>query len=152
MRTWARAQTETGKSPVYAYVFSRVHPYAPGVTFSDHDPKTVGAYHTGDVPYWLGTQDALNMFRVTRNWTDADRSLAEFMEAAIVAFARTDNPNQPSAHDWPVYKPKEEHILELDLHRQVIPWPDSARMDFFVHNKPVDRTPAPAPPPGRSRD
>jgi hypothetical protein len=73
MRGWALAQIETGKAPVYISMFSRVHPYVDGVTFSDHDPKTVGAYHTGEVPYWLETQDAYNMFRPTRSWTAYDR-------------------------------------------------------------------------------
>ena len=73
MRAWARAQAKTGKAPVYVNQFSRVHPYAPGVTFADHNPKTVGAYHTGEVPYWFQTQDAYNMFRTTRNWTPWDR-------------------------------------------------------------------------------
>ena len=152
MRTWARAQTATGKSPVYAYVFSRVHPYAPGVAFSDHDPKTVGAYHTGDVPYWLGTLDALNMFRVTRNWTDADRALSDSMSDAIVAFATTGNPNRGGASDWPVYRTGREQIRELDLQSRIVSWPDSAKMDFFVRNSPVDRAPPPPPATGRSRD
>ncbi|MDB6011935.1 MAG: para-nitrobenzyl esterase [Gammaproteobacteria bacterium] len=152
MRTWARAQTATGKSPVYAYVFSRVHPYAPGVAFSDHDPKTVGAYHTGDVPYWLGTLDALNMFRVTRNWTDADRALSESMSDAIVAFATTGNPNRAGSSDWPVYRAGHEQIRELDLQSRIVSWPDSAKMDFFVRNSPVDRTAPPPPATGRSRD
>ena len=39
MRTWARAQTSTGKAPAFLYLFSRVHPYTPGVKFSDHDPS-----------------------------------------------------------------------------------------------------------------
>ena len=152
MRTWARAQTATGKSPVYAYVFSRVHPYAPSVAFSDHDPKAVGAYHSGDVPYWLGTLDAFNMFRVTRNWTDADRALSDSMSDAIVAFATTGNPNRGGSGDWPVYRGGREQIRELDLQSRIVSWPDSAKMDFFVKNSPVDRTPTPPPATGRSRD
>jgi para-nitrobenzyl esterase len=41
------------------YMFSPVHPFAEGVKFFD-DPKSIGAYHTSDVPYWFGTQDAFN--------------------------------------------------------------------------------------------
>jgi para-nitrobenzyl esterase len=152
MRAWARAQTATGKAPVYAYLFSRIHPYASGITFSDHDPKTVGAYHTGDVPYWLGTLDALNIFRVTRDWTDADRSLSEYMSSAIVNFATTGNPNAARSDDWPIYRLKREQLRELDLQSRVISWPDSSKMDFFVKNAPIDRTPAPPPAPGRTRD
>ena len=151
MRSWARAQTQTGKAPVYAFLFSRIHPYTPGVTFSDHDPKTVGAYHTGDVPYWLGTLDALNLFRVTRDWTDTDRSLSDYMSGAIVNFATTGNPNAAGAHDWPVYQARREQLRELNLRSAVVAWPDSRKMDFFVKNRPIDSAPAPAPV-ARSRD
>lgn len=142
MRSWARAQAATGRAPVYAYLFSRVHPYAPGISFSDHDPKTVGAYHSGDIPYWLGTQDAFNMFRVTRDWTQADRALSDQMSSAIVAFAATGNPNQNGANDWPVYGTRDELIRELDVHSRVVAWPDSGKMDFFLENHPQDRSAA----------
>lgn len=147
MRSWARAQAATGKAPVYVYLFSRVHPYAPGITFPDHDPKTVGAYHSGDIPYWLGTQDAFNLFRVTRNWTEADRALSDQMSTAIVTFAITGNPNHDGAKDWPAYRPKGELIRELDVQSRVIAWPNSGKMDFFVKNRPRDRPAA-----ARARD
>ena len=123
MRAWARAQVATGKSPVYAYLFARVHPYAPGVVFSDHNPKTAGAYHSGDIPYWLGTLDAFNLFRTTRDWTGADRALSDFMSDAIVSFATTGNPNRTGARDWPAYRPNDESIRELNLQSRVVPWP-----------------------------
>jgi para-nitrobenzyl esterase len=148
MRSWARAQAATGKAPVYAYLFSRVHPYAPGVMFADHDPKTVGAYHSGDIPYWLGTLDAFNLLRVTRNWTVEDRALSEFMQNAVVSFASTGNPG----HDWPVYQLEQERVMGLDVQRQVIPWPDVAKMDFFARNPAASRAAPPPPAPGRSRD
>ena len=44
-------KSQPARQPVYAYMFSRVHPYVAGVKFSDHDPNTVGVYHTADVPY-----------------------------------------------------------------------------------------------------
>ncbi len=148
MRSWARAQAATGKAPVYAYLFSRVHPYAPGVTFADHDPKTVGAYHSGDIPYWLGTLDTFNLLRVTRNWTVEDRALSEFMQNAVVSFATTGNPG----HDWPVYQLRQERVMELDVRRRVIPWPDVAKMDFFIKNPVAGRGVPPPPTSGRSRD
>jgi len=111
-RAWARAQVKTGKAPVFINVFSRVHPYADGVTFSDHNPKTVGAYHTGEVPYWFQTQDAYNMFRTTRNWTPYDRDLADKMSDALIAFAKTGNPNT-QAVVWPRYDPANEQVMEF---------------------------------------
>ena len=126
MRTWARAQA-SGKSPAYLYLFSRVHPYAPGVKFSDHDPATIGAYHTGDVPYWLQTLDSLNLFRTTRNWTAYDRELATRMSDVIVSFARTGKPAL-SGIDWPVYRSTSERVVELGDSVRVIPLPEEERV------------------------
>ena len=92
-RTWAKSQAATGKSPAYLFLFSRTQPYVPGITFADHNPATAGAYHTGDVPYWLDTQDAFNMFRKTRNWDGYDRDLATKMSDVVIAFAKTGNPS-----------------------------------------------------------
>ena len=152
MRSWARAQTQTGKSAVYVYFFSRVHPYVPGVTFADHDPRTVGAYHTGDVPYWLETLDALNLLRKTRDWTDPDRQLAESMSNALVAFASSGNPNTSGQSDWPKYRSDREKIRELGSSNHAVPWPDSAKMDFFAAQSAIPVRAPTQPVPGRSRD
>ena len=45
MFNWAQANVRYGKSPAYGYFFTRRHPYTAGITFADHDPATVGAYH-----------------------------------------------------------------------------------------------------------
>jgi para-nitrobenzyl esterase len=145
MRTWARAQTATGKAPVYVYFFSRVHPYAPGATFSDHDPRTVGAYHTADVPYWLGTLDSLNLFRTTRNWTDFDRSLSDAMSNAIVAFATAGNPNVKGTSEWPAYRENREEIREFGDVTRIIRWPNRAKLDFFTSNAPEPTVTRPRP-------
>src|SRR6185312_2103225 len=90
--SWATLQATTGKAPAYLYLFTRIPPFAPGVAFSDFDPATAGAYHMSDVPYWLGTYPAFNLFRVTRDWMPLDRGLSEKMQDVIVAFAKTGNP------------------------------------------------------------
>ena len=135
MRTWARAQASSGKAPAYMYLFSRVHPYAPGVKFSDHDPATIGAYHTGDVPYWLQTLDSLNLFRTTRNWTAYDRELATRMSDVIVSFARTGKPAL-SGVDWPTYRNTAERVVELGDSVRVIPLPNSSKLDFLAAHPP----------------
>ena len=117
------------------YLFSRVHPYAPGVKFSDHDPATIGAYHTGDVPYWLQTLDSLNLFRTTRNWTPYDRELATRMSDVIVSFARTGKPAL-SGIDWPVYRRDDERVVELGDSVRVIPLPNSTKIDFLAAHPP----------------
>jgi len=110
-RNWAIAQVTTGKAPFYMYMFSRVHPFAPGVEFFD-SPQKIGAYHTSDVPYWFGTQDAFNKFRTTRVWTEFDRALSERMMDTLVAFARTGNPGTP-ATPWPQWKQDAQTYVEF---------------------------------------
>jgi para-nitrobenzyl esterase len=92
-RAWARAQTRTGKEAAYLFILSRVQPFTPDVTFSDFNPSTAGAYHMGDVPYWLGTYEAFNLFRRTRDWTAWDRELSDDMQDVVVAFANNGNPS-----------------------------------------------------------
>ncbi len=112
MRNWAVAQAKYGSSPVRMFMFSRVHPYIPGVVIADQDTATIGAYHTSDVPYWFGTQDALNLIRPTRKWTDFDRDFSEKMTAALMAFANTGNSNT-AAVSWPEWKPQSERLVEF---------------------------------------
>jgi para-nitrobenzyl esterase len=150
MRTWARAQS-SGKSPAYMYLFTRVHPYTPGVKFADHDPATIGAYHTGDVPYWLQTLDSLNLFRTTRDWTPYDRELAERMSDVIVSFARSGKPSL-SGIEWPVYRRDDERLVELGDSVRVIPLPNSSKIDFLVAHPPLEPVTGEGGPRPRNRD
>jgi para-nitrobenzyl esterase len=102
-RQCARDQASVGL-PAYIDEFARKHPYAPGVRLADQDPATVGAYHTGDVPYWLGTLDTYNGLRRTRDWTAYDRSLSQAMMDDLIAFARDGSPTA----DWPAWSAKDE--------------------------------------------
>lgn len=130
MASWAEAQLQRGRSPVYTYQFSRAHSYAPGVTFSDLDPATAGAYHTSEVPFWLGTLDSFNKYRTTRAWTPADRAMSETMTRALVAFARTGNPSTAGAK-WPAYDAKAPMLIDFTAKTEPAPWPDRRRLDFF---------------------
>jgi len=138
VRDWAIAQTTHGDSPVYAYIFSRTQPYAEGVTFADHDPATVGAYHTVEVPYFLDTLDSLNMFRQTRTWTDADLQLRDRSAGALVAFAQSGDPNVDGL-DWPVYAPDNERLVEFDIDTvDTIEWPNHQAMQI-VHEQRISQ-------------
>ncbi|MEC3948360.1 carboxylesterase/lipase family protein, partial [Sphingobium sp. HWE2-09] len=122
MAQWSLGQSATGKASVHAYFFTRVHPYRPGITFADHDPATVGAYHSADIPYWLGTLDSLNRFRVTRDWTAVDQRLSSEMMDGLVAFARTGNPGS----NWPAFTRAKPMLLQLGETRTVTAWPHFA--------------------------
>jgi para-nitrobenzyl esterase len=123
MSGWAKAQN----APTWAWFFTRRQPYVTDIRFSDHDPATAGAYHTGDVPYWLGTLDALNMFRTTRDWEPSDRKLADAMSSMIVSFA---SGKAPTA-EWPRFDANAPKVLELGEEVQVIDWPNFKALDSF---------------------
>jgi para-nitrobenzyl esterase len=131
MHEWARLQAVYGKQPVYTFEFARAHTYAPGVTFSDLDPVTAGAYHTSEVPFLIGTLDSFNRFRMTRAWTLADRELSARMTESLVAFARTGNPTT-AALVWPRYEMSNQRLLEFGIAARPAPWPDARRLAFFV--------------------
>jgi para-nitrobenzyl esterase len=137
-REWARAQVKTGKQPAYLYLFTRVQPFTPGVTFSDLDPKTAGAYHTSDVPYWLGTYESFNLIRRTRDWTTWDRELSNDMQDVIVEFAKTGNPST-STVKFTAYDPANEVRATLG-DKITAEKLDSKIMDFLlVHPLSVGR-------------
>ncbi len=111
-RTCALRQARFNRSATYVDLFTRKHPYAPGVTFADQAPATVGAYHTADVPYWLDTLDQYNSLRPTRDWTDYDRKLTDDMSGALIALAATGSPST-AAMIWPAWTEKDPKYLRL---------------------------------------
>ncbi|AIT82235.1 carboxylesterase/lipase family protein [Novosphingobium pentaromativorans] len=131
MAQWANAQSTYGSAPAYAYLFTRRQPYAPGITFSDHDPATVGAYHSGDVPYWLRTRDSLNLFRQTRIWEPGDVNLETEMSDALLAFARTGVPASPALGRWPAFSPSHPRMVRLGLETEIIDWPHYAALPLL---------------------
>ncbi|MEO8313564.1 MAG: carboxylesterase family protein [Pseudomonadota bacterium] len=146
MNAWAQAQTRTGRAPVFSYEFSRPHSYVPGVKFPDLDPATAGAYHTSEVPFWLGTLDSFNTFRPTRNWTLADRDMSAAMTESLVAFARSGDPTTARLK-WPRYELAGEALLEFADTARPSTWPERRKLDFFgaVPTAPVS-------PPSGARD
>lgn len=130
MDAWARAQAAHGRSRIFSYEFSRPHNFAPGVVLSDLDPATAGAYHTSEVPFWLGTLDSFNQFRPTRAWTSADRAFSQAMTRSLVAFARTGDPNGADLR-WPLFDPNSRTLLELGMTARPGTWPDARKLDFF---------------------
>jgi|SRR6056300_268421 para-nitrobenzyl esterase len=140
--TWADLQASTGTEPVFAYFYSKVHPYAEGVEFRDHNPQTAGAYHTGEVPYFLQTMDYYNLFRETRTWTQYDRDLSELMSDTLVNFAKTGNPSV-SGLTWPAFDAENPQMIEFGEEVKLINWPHAAQLELFrnVQPQPLQRSP-----------
>lgn len=141
--TWADLQASTGREPVYAYFYSKVHPYTEGVTFRDHNPQTAGAYHTGEVPYFLQTMDYYNLFRQTRSWTEYDRDLSELMSDTLVSFAKTGNPSVPGLV-WPEFDANNPQMIEFGEEVNLIDWPHAGELELFrnAQSQPMPRAEA----------
>jgi para-nitrobenzyl esterase len=130
MNSWARAQIQFGHAPVYSYMFARPHSYPDGVTITNLDPASAGAYHTSEVPFWLGTLESFNLFRNTREWTQEDRQFSNAMLNSLLAFARTGSPNTDKLN-WVRFDPKKPQLLELGNAAKLEPWPDESKLEFF---------------------
>jgi para-nitrobenzyl esterase len=131
-RFCADAQRRFLDSPAYLAQFTRRHPYVPGVRIADQDIATIGAYHTADVPYWLGTLDKYNALRPTRNWTAWDRQLSATMVDMLISLARTGRPAAQGVA-WPAWTPQHEVKLVLGDTITVAPL-DPMRMDWHARH------------------
>jgi para-nitrobenzyl esterase len=146
MYGWAKANVTYGNAPTWAYFFTRRQPYTPGITFSDHDPATAGAYHTGEVPYFLRNFEAMNMFRRTRDWTPLDEGLRDTMSGLILSFAKTGVPSPT----WPKFDPVKPKVMLLGEEVKVIDWPNAKTLPLLAGAKAAP--PAPPTTQQRSRD
>jgi para-nitrobenzyl esterase len=144
MDAWARVHTARGKAPIFAYEFSRRPLFTPGAVIEGLDVATAGAYHTSEVPFWLGTLDSFNLYRATRDWTAGDRAMSRAMVRALVAFARTGDP-QAGGVRWRRYDPADRNLIEIGETIRPGTWPSVNKLDFF-------RSVAKLPPSGRVRE
>jgi para-nitrobenzyl esterase len=129
-RSCAALQAQYNHSPAYIDTFARNPSFAPGASIADLDTATAGAYHTADIPFWLGTLDVFNMFHTTRAWQPWDRQLSEAMMGALIAFADTGNPNTAQVR-WPAWSVNGEQKLVFDdaIHAESM---DIRRMDWLA--------------------
>ncbi len=131
MRTWATMQREHGRAPTWAYMFAQPHPYVPGVSFTDMDAASAGIYHTAEVPYFLGTFDAFNLFRATRQWTAADHRLADRIMTSLIAFAASGDPGQSVGLIWPRFDQSERLVILAEPPSTAV-WPNRVELDALA--------------------
>ena len=101
---WFAAKA-SAKAGAWLYEFSYVRVVRRG--------KIPGANHTSENPYVFDTQMIVPNY--SAEIVDQDRSVASFMHACWVSFAKTGKPEcKVAGRAWPAYSPKTDELLEFD--------------------------------------
>jgi para-nitrobenzyl esterase len=98
---------------IWLALYDHSEHFLPGIRFTDRDTATAGAFHNADTPYWLGSYEAYNLLRRTRDFTVADVAMSAAMSDTLIAFARSGNPSTP-ATNWPTWSPGNEQRLLIN--------------------------------------
>ena len=97
--TWAKQQTETGKSKAWLYRFDRMPPGKPEL--AEH-----GVFHSAEIAYALHSLPMWN-----RPWEPVDQQVSEQMSSYWVNFAANGNPNSEGFPDWLRFDPGQHNML-----------------------------------------
>ncbi len=86
--TYAKVRATTATTPTFLYYYD--HDYA-GL-------EDQGAFHSSDIPYWLG-----GVFTEDKTFSDTDYMLADIMSSYISNFVSTGDVNGEGLPEWPAY-------------------------------------------------
>jgi para-nitrobenzyl esterase len=111
------AELQRARQPrTYAYCFTWESPYRGGV---------LGAAHALDIPFVFGAQDRPELTAFTGGGPAA-QTLAERMQDAWLAFARTGDPAHPGLPPWPAYDGDRRATMLLGAACEVVDAPREA--------------------------
>lgn len=103
--TWARLQSETGKSKVFVYYFDQFRP----VSLYPGGPVQKGAAHSSELAYLFGHLKQNPDAKVT----DEEQTLSDIMIKYWTNFAKSGDPNDRDMPVWPVYREGMETVMYL---------------------------------------
>jgi para-nitrobenzyl esterase len=107
-RTWARLQTDTGRSKAYWYYFTHVSPMPKGVDWGGRPAQAWGAYHGSEIVY------VFNAFPLQDwEWRAVDRKLGDIVSSIWVNFAKTGSPNGAGLPEWPAFNAKSDVLMNF---------------------------------------
>lgn len=121
---------DSGDSENKSYQYMFTHPVP------DKDKslqESYGAFHTGDVGYWL------NYFSTSsdRPWEDADYKLGDTMSSYLVNFAKTGDPNGDSLSKWDSGASTGFSYMKLDEDNSMTSFDDAKTKfwtDYYANN------------------
>ncbi|WP_111978681.1 carboxylesterase/lipase family protein [Algibacillus agarilyticus] len=118
--SWAKLQSETGKSPVYLYFFDQ-HPNHP----KGSEKYNYGSPHGQDIAYVFQNMDSNNP-----DITKADLALSDSISNYWVNFIKFGNPNgNKNLATWPKYESKSQKVMYFQQEPKVGPVPDAKALN-----------------------
>ncbi len=119
MRAWAKMRSNTARSPLWVYYFTRRSP--------GRDSERIGAFHSGELEYIFGTLAATD-----RPWEPVDHQLSDTVSSYWANFVATGDPNGPGLPAWPVYADPPANFMELGERLVARPvGPEPAKAEFY---------------------
>ncbi len=118
MYLWARERAKTAKTNAFIYLWDH--------TLPGPDAERFGAFHTGEVPYFMNT-----LYMSDRPFADADRKIADIVSSYLVNFISTGNPNGKGLPVWAPVGDKPE-VMEVGDKIEPVPLAgNSVKIAFF---------------------
>jgi para-nitrobenzyl esterase len=116
--SWARLQSQTGKSKVFLYYFDQHPERVEGSPQADH-----GTPHGVDVPYVFMHIDPANP-----NTTESDLAISEIMGTYWTNFAKYGHPNGETVPEWPAFSDANPTVMYLGPTAYLGQVPDEASL------------------------
>lgn len=125
--SWARLQSQTGKSKVFYYYFDQHPDYPEGSPQAGH-----GSPHGQDVGY---------VFQHLNRPSPADRVISDAMSTYWVNFAKRGDPNGDGAPAWPAFSVKIPQVMYFNQTPHVGPVPSAESLKVLDEYFAWRRTP-----------
>lgn len=110
--SWARLQSQKGKSKAYVYYFDRRTPTSPD-----------GANHAAEISFVFANQGVFSGAPQA-----GDPELSNLMQSYWVNFAKSGDPNGPGLPAWPAFTEREQKTMFFDTNPSARPIPNLEKL------------------------